>query len=224
MSDTPLTPTALTAHIDQCARRADLQELGTLSAAAAGVPGMIDVCVRSFLHHLMSHPSLRRYVEVGTHMGASAVSAGAGNSHVQVRCCDNFSQFSVTDARVDNLGSSAPLHVGMRTEDLCRTNLERHLAGRYSLHTGSSLEWELGGADVVYYDGDHEAAPTCNNILHLVTECRPRVLCLDDWWASTVVRGVLQAVQRLPRIGCVVRETWTRGWWNGWIIMQLDYA
>ena len=209
----------LTTYVATCVQAADAEMVGELPDAVLGIPGMTSTHVRSFLHHLTRHQDLRRYAEVGCHLGATACAAGVGSPEIRVSCCDNYSQFQMADCAM--MGASNRENIALNAETMCRDNLLRHVPDRHTLFTGDSMEWEPGPQDVLFYDGDHSEDATRVNIGRHVDLTGCRVLIVDDFNGDTVAAGAVMALHDLayavPRSR--MAGVWRRPWWNGVLVV-----
>lgn len=190
-----------------------------VDATASHVAGMTSIRIRRFINSLCEGLGRRCcYTEIGTHQGATLVSASHGNAG-QFSGLDNFSYPGfdgrwVFETLRENLRRFAP-HAQIYGAD----------ANESALHfSNQSL------SNVVNYDGDHEIEPTAAGICALAQSAqRPFVLLVDDFDWPKVRAGTFKGIDDA---GLQILAEWQRdgglepsdrlGWWNGFYIAIVD--
>lgn len=203
-------PSPLIEFTKQCIAAAERGE-SVLTPEVLNLQGMSSAKVR----HLLSNLQAVNYLEVGTWLGSTLVSAMFGNSG-KATAIDNFSQFN------EKGGVNAWLNK-VTTEFLPNCHL--------SLKNSSiELVRDLpSNVDVCFYDGDHGYEETRRAIWRLYPCLADEaILIIDD----TNTDGVLEATRlALHECGAEVLHEWNlparyngdkEQWWNGVTVFLLQ--
>lgn len=183
---------------------------------ALEVPGLTSVKVRHFLNTLCDWPGCS-YLEVGTHRGATLVSAAYGNPGYYAGV-DNWSEFADEgQARTD-----------------CYYTLGK-LAGQCCVAMTEADCWDLAARlpdemfQVFFYDGSHDLESQRAALRAFDHALRkPCVLVVDDWRQRQVRAGTELGIQDMQYR--IVQEWKLRsernknpaGWWCGVYVAVLD--
>ena len=205
-----------TQRIIDAVAHAESGDIGDMQLAEEmNVPGMAGVKSRRFLNRLCCHAECK-YLEVGTHRGASLFAAAWNNSG-HFTGIDNFSKFnSVHPEKVlaDNI---------VRFQQTCNASFVK--GDCWSV--APSLE--CGMVDVFFYDGDHSEQATGYSLsafYHALA--KTSVVIFDDWNLGGVQRGAKAAVDSGAFRVIHRWEEFTKangdkeGWWNGIGVFALE--
>tara|TARA_R100000008_G_scaffold66975_1_gene44040 strand:+ start:9286 stop:10056 length:771 start_codon:yes stop_codon:yes gene_type:complete len=228
MADYNNRDVTLTAHVDKsiqqaCANDSKLpKSLAYDSVVEAHIDtpnkliGFSGYQFRHMMNNICSLPSAN-YLEVGTYMGSTLVSAVLGNEGTlsSVHAIDNFSEFSEsTNPRASFL-----------------QNIERFLPNAdIQFYEEDCFQFDvrkLPKIDVFFYDGEHSEESQRNAFVHFYPAFADTFIAvIDDWEQEPVRRGTRSAWEDLgfdivssraiiPGKRPTPFETPSLQWWNG---------
>lgn len=184
-------------------------------AEEMNVPGMAGIKSRKFLNRVCGFPGCR-YLEVGTHRGASLFAA-AYNNHGDFTGIDNFSNFT-------SVSPEAVLRRNRKAfAESCNTIF--HLGDCWAVAPNIASD----SVDIFFYDGDHSETATGYSLAafhHAFAQLF--VVIFDDWNLGGVRRGATNAIQSGSYRVAYEWEAFTEangdkeGWWNGIGVFVLE--
>ncbi|MGI9388094.1 MAG: glycosyltransferase family 92 protein, partial [Methyloligellaceae bacterium] len=195
-------------------------ENSKLSEDVMALPGMCGRRNRHFLNALCAFENCR-YLEIGSHKGASLSAAMYGNE-ISAVAIDDWSQFDGSREAV----------IAATSDLTCGSELRLIEQDCFTVDPA-----ELGPFDVYYYDGDHSAESQARALERFYDCLDDRaVVVIDDWNWETVRQGTRRAMAKLdiPIIfekEIFLPEADTAGmprhrgrdtWWNGIYVMIVD--
>lgn len=169
------------------------------------VHGFCPPNIRRFLNHLCHFPGCN-YLEVGTYMGASLISAAHRNPG-RFTGIDNFSEFQGTrqalDANLKRAGDNIAFYEG-------------------DCWTADRAQFQ--NVNVYYYDGNHRLESQVNGITYFYP-CLANefILMVDDHDWPEPAEGTRMALEALKfqvefRLEIHDRDN-KKGWWNGLLVL-----
>lgn len=211
-------------HIEAC-RQAAQAGASRLEGTALLVPGMTSPFMRHFLNALCGLPDVQ-YLEIGTLVGATAVSASYGNQG-RFTAVDSFQQWPLVDGPAFSHMHGCPWWPAIQGWPT-RLVWHRHVteAGcRVELVERDCFRWDPDrSADVLFYDGDLSREATFQALCRYVPACGPRVLVVDDYHQASVQEGVGLARSELRSEHYVtVEQDWDLPTWQGVYVALLRY-
>lgn len=195
-------------------------ETSKLSNEVRALPGMCGLRNRHFLNALCAFDGCR-YLEIGSHKGASLCAAMDGNA-ISAVAIDDWSQFG--GPREDFLAAAAA-HKGACTLQIIEQDC-------FTVDPA-----KLGLFDVFFYDGDHSADSHARALRRYYDSLNDHaVVIVDDWNWQTVREGTFRAMAELdipvifekeivlPEADVVdmPRHRGRTSWWNGIFVMVID--
>lgn len=178
------------------------------------VQGMTAPKNRLLLNRLVKAlPQDEAYLEIGTHMGATFISALIGNKDKTAYACDDFSGFNHNNPR---------LHF--------EANWKKYEAELPPLHFFNENCWDLAKKDrpfakpigVYFFDGDHSLESQFRAIAEYARFlAHESIVIIDDWNWTQVREGSWNAIAKLAAKELYFKEILDAesskpvGFWNG---------
>ena len=228
MADYNDTGVSLTVHVDKsiqraCANDSNLPKHLTYDSVVEAhidtpekLIGFSGYQFRHMMNNICSFPSAN-YLEVGTYMGSTLVSAVLGNEGTlsSVHAIDNFSEFSIEN----------------NPKPSFEQNIERFLPDAdIQFYEEDCFEFDvskLPKIDIFFYDGDHSEESQRKAFVHFYPAFSDTFIAvIDDWEQEPVRRGTRRAWEDLgldivssraiiPGKRPSPFETPSLQWWNG---------
>jgi len=197
-----------TFHIFEALYKAEQLSSG-LSSEILAVEGFATPKIRHFLNNLCNFEECN-YLEVGSYMGASLLSAAYGNTGFFTGV-DNFSR-----------------RRGIR--EICYRNLSLHAASNVKMVESDCWEFDktsIEKVNVYFYDGDHSYDSQKRGIVEFDSVLADKfVLLVDDYTWDEPFNGTKDALAELNyKIHLKIDlNDWknTNGWWNGYCIILAE--
>ena len=190
-----------------------------LSSEALLVPGFTSNKVRHFLNNLCSSPDII-YLEIGTHKGATLISACYGNKHNRFIGIDNFCEF-------DDL-KEAQGYLMQNLSKFSNQASPEFIAGDcWDYETISKVPDNI---NIYFYDGAHDIESQKKAITVYYPKLADTfVLIVDDWNWDNSRTGTYEGISEMELNIVYSKDIFTPGrqsmhehFWNGLGIFVLE--